>query len=315
MEACRPLVVSTVVAIAMLAGGCADDDKQPSSAGTPETSSSSAPPDEVTGASEQIDIGGRELHLECWGDPVAGEPTILLVSGQGPPVSYWHLMAADLAGDGHHVCGYDRAGVGGSDPPPEARRTTDDQVTDMVALLDAVDLEEPLVVVAHSLGSLPTLGLVGRAPERVAGVVLVDPWAPRVSTTTRAALPPETPNESPELAEERRFLNDFMFDPAQNPEHLLLAACDDEAVALLDEEAPLFGDLPVIVLQAPLPTRPAGLPRDYHAVARTSWVEGNKEFAAESTRGAVVEVEDTGHDIHVDQPEVVMDAIREVMAG
>ena len=131
----------------------------------------------------------------------------------------------------------------------------------------------------------------------------------------QGSLPPETPNESPELAEERRFLNDFMFDPAQNPEHLLLAACDDEAVALLDEEVPLFGDLPVIVLQAPLPTRPAGLPRDYHAVARTSSVEGNREFAAESTRGAVVEVEDTGHDIHVDQPGVVMDAIREVMAG
>jgi len=313
MEARVPLVVSLVVAIALLVGGCAEDGEQPSPPSTRDTTSD--PAGEIATSSEPIDIGGRSLYLECWGERVAGEPTVLLISGQGPPVSYWQLMAADFAGDGHHVCGYDRAGVGGSDPPPEARRTTDDQVTDLVALLDAVDLEEPLVVVAHSLGSLPALGLVGRAPERVAGVVLVDPWAPRVSAATRAALPPETPNESPELAEERRFLNDFMFDPAQNPEHLLLATCDDDAVALLDEPAPLFGDLPVIVLQAPLPPRPAGIPRGYDAVARTAWVDGNEEFAAESTRGTVIEVEDTGHDIHVDQPEVVMDAIRDVIAG
>ena len=39
------------------------------------------------------------------------------------------------------------------------------------------------------------------------------------------------------------------------------------------------------------------------------------ELAAESTRGTLIEVEDTGHNIHDDQPEIVMDAIRDVMAG
>jgi pimeloyl-ACP methyl ester carboxylesterase len=77
----------------------------------------------------------------------------------------------------------------------------------------------------------------------------------------------------------------------------------------------LFGDLPVIVLQAPLPKRPAGLPRAYDAIARAAWVSGNEEFAHESTHGKVIVVDDTGHDIHVDQPEAVINAIRAVMAG
>jgi len=51
-------------------------------------------------------------------------------------------------------------GYRGSDPAPEARRTTEDQVTELVALLDAAELQEPIVVVAHSLGSLPAIGLV-----------------------------------------------------------------------------------------------------------------------------------------------------------
>jgi pimeloyl-ACP methyl ester carboxylesterase len=173
--------------------------------------------DDVVETEEGIDIGGRSLHLECWGERVAGEPSVLLISGQGPTTSSWELMASEFAADGHHLCAYDRAGVGGSDPAPEASRTTEDQVTDLVALLDAADLQEPIVLAAHSLGSLPAVGLVDRAPERVAGVVLVDPWSPRVSAAQRAALPPEKPDASPVVADERRFLTDFLFDPAQNP--------------------------------------------------------------------------------------------------
>jgi pimeloyl-ACP methyl ester carboxylesterase len=315
MEARLPLVVPLVLVIAVLVGGCGGDEDKPGPSSAEESSSTSDSADVIAKSSENVDIGGRSLYLKCWGEPVADEPTVLLISGQGPPLSYWEPMANGFAGEGHHLCAYDRAGVGGSDFAPEPRRTTDDQVTELVALLDAVDLEEPLVVVAHSLGSLPALGLVDAAPERVAGVVLVDPWAPRVSGITRAALPPETPNESADLAEERLFLTEKMFDPFQNAEHLVLATCDEIAISQLDEPGPVFGDIPVIVLQAPLPERPAGIPRDYDAVARKAWVDANLEFAAESTRGKVVEVEDTGHDIHVDQPGVVMDAIREVMAG
>lgn len=311
----RLRLLGVAMTTALLVGACGDDEQPSSAAPSPSASSSSTLPDQVAHSAEAVDIGGRSLWLECWGEPGPGEATVLLISGQGPTVSYWEPMASDYARAGHHVCGYDRSGVGGSEFAPEARRTTDDQVTELVALLDAAGLTGPLVVVAHSLGSLPALGLVHAAPERVTGVVLVDPWSPRVAIATRAALPPRSPDESSELAEERRFLTDFMLDPGQNPEHLLLVACDDEAVVLLDEPGPLFGDRPLVVLQAPLPERPAGLPRAYDAVARAAWVAGNEEYARESTRGRMVEVADTGHDIHTDQPRVVMGAIDEVLAG
>jgi pimeloyl-ACP methyl ester carboxylesterase len=187
-------------------------------------------------------------------------------------------------------------------------------VTDLVALLDAADLQEPVVLAAHSLGSHPAVGLVARAPQRVAGVVLVDPLPPRVSAVQRAALPPETPGESPEVADERNFLTDVLFDPAQNPEHLLLAASDEEVAKLLDEPGPIFGDLPVVVLRGP-PLPLPGLPDTYRAATVAAFSDGFKEFAAESTRGILIEVEDTGHNIQDDQPQVVMDAIRDVMAG
>lgn len=146
-------------------------------------------------------------------------------------------------------------------------------------------------------------------------MVLVDPWSPRVSAAQLAALPKEKPHESPQVAEERRFLTDYLSDPSQNSEHLLLTACNEEAARLLDEPGPALGDLPVVVLRAPPPPYLPGLPRAYHAATLAAIDEGAKELAAESTHGTLVKVEDTGHNIQDDQPEAVIDAIRDVMAG
>ena len=311
------LAVAVAAAAALLSGGCTGNDDPPRSSSesrtTDATTTESA--DDVVETQDNIDIGGRELYLRCWGQPVPDEPTILLLAGSGPTTSAWEPMAVDLATDRHHLCAYDRLGVGRSAALFDAPRSTKDQVDDLVALLDAADLQEPVVVVAHSLGSFPVVGLVDRAPERVAGVVLVDPWGPRVSAARRAALPPRKPHESPELADERRFLNDYLYDPAQNPEHLLLAD-DEEAVrVILDKPGPIFGDLPVVLLQAPqLPFLP-GLTHRYHEANVAAIAAGNEEFVAESRRGTLIKVEDTGHNIQDDRPEVVMAAILDVLAG
>lgn len=321
----RSLLAVWIAASAFLMAGCAgdeDDDKASSSQETEDqqatdatSSASSASVDDVVRTDLDVDVGGRSIYMRCWGEPVDGESTVLLISGQGPTLSYWDYMAAQFALGGHHLCAYDRAGVGSSEVPPEDRRTTKDQVADLVALLDGTDLNEPLVLVAHSLGSLPAIGLASQAPERVAGVVFLDPWTPRTRTALLAALPPEKPHEPAALMEERQFLTEFPTDPTQNSEHLLVAASDQEVIEQLDRPGLLFGDSTVIVLQAPLPPRPAGIPLSYHKAANAAVIGGNKELAAESADGEVIEVEDTGHNIHEDQPEVVMDAILDVLAG
>ena len=315
MEARSWLFASLAVMTVILGTGCAQDGMEPSPVGAEDSSGTSDTADEIARSSEPIDIGGRSLHLQCWGERVSGEPTVLLITGHGPTTSSWELLASAFAADGHHLCSYDRAGVGGSDPAPEPSRTTADQVIDLVALLDAAELQEPVVLVAHSPGSQPAVGLVARAPERVAGVVLVDPLPPRFGAAQRAALPPEKPDESPEVAEERRFPTEVLFDPAQNPEHLLLAASDDEVATLLYAPGPIFGDLPTVVLQGPGPPPVPGLPDSYHAASRAALDDGVRELAAESTHGTLIEVEDTSHNIQDDQPDIVMDAIRVVMAG
>ena len=67
------------------------------------------------------------------------------------------------------------------------------------------------------------------------------------------------------------------------------------------------------MLQAPHPDFP-GLPKSFLAAEEAAIDEGNQELAAESARGSVVQVEDTGHYIMMDRPDAVIDAILDVIA-
>ncbi len=142
---------------ALLASGCSgsEGDGRPASSPEPQaTETTSDAVDEVVETEADIDIGGRSLYLRCWGEQVSGEPTVLLLAGFDQPTDTWLPMSSDLAADGHRVCAYDRAGIGRSEPAPEPRRTLKDQVADLDALLDAADLTEPVLLVAHSAGAL-----------------------------------------------------------------------------------------------------------------------------------------------------------------
>lgn len=107
------------------------------------------------------------------------------VRGQGPTV----VLEAGGAGDGttdaygetfeeqltRHatVVTYDRAGSGRSDGPPH--RTVAAMADDLAAMLAALGLRTPAVVVGWSSGGLVAQLFTARHPNMVAGLVLLDP--------------------------------------------------------------------------------------------------------------------------------------------
>lgn len=302
------LLVRVLQLVALLAfGGCGGDDG-PGSSGA----ESAATPTVAESSYGEIDIGGRSLYYRCEGAAVGGQPTILLLAGGTLGHDSWSPMQQDYAERGHHVCSYDRAGVAGSDPAPEARRTSEDTVDDLLALTAALELEPPFVVVAHSAGALDAALLAEREPGLLAGVVLVDPLGPHLDDKARAALPPERQGESDALAEERHFLTVISYDPSQNPEHLAIADSGLLAATAIDRPGPLFGDVPMVVLQAPSPELP-GLPADYVEALHAAIDADAQQYAHESTSGTLVRVDDTGHMVMLDQPASVMQAIDEVL--
>jgi hypothetical protein len=74
-----------------------------------------------------------------------------------------------------------------------------------------------------------------------------------------------------------------------------------------------LGDLPLLVLSHGIAQKVPGMPDDVNHAYDESWQAMQVEIAALSTRGKRVVVENSGHMIHHDQPQVVVDAIREMV--
>lgn len=129
-----------------------------------------------------IDVGGHRLHAVCRGQ---GSPIVLLESGIAASSLSWTLVQPEIA-TFTRVCAYDRAGLAWSDPP-SSPRTFDRIVDELGTVLAHVGREERSVLVGHSFGSFVVRAYAARHPERVAGLVLVDPPTEWLTMTVQHA--------------------------------------------------------------------------------------------------------------------------------
>ena len=117
-----------------------------------------------------LDVGGHRLHAVCMGD---GRPAVLLESGIAASSLSWSVVQPALARE-TRVCAYDRAGLAWSEAP-SSPRTFSRIVDELGLVLDRLAPDERCVLAGHSFGSLIVRAYAARRPERVVGLVLIDP--------------------------------------------------------------------------------------------------------------------------------------------
>src|SRR5215207_8057097 len=241
---------------------------------------------------KRVDIGGRALFISCAG---SGSPTVVLEAGSGNSAETWVGVQPEVARF-TRVCSYDRAGLGQSDPAPSGVRTVQDSVDDLHALLAAADISGPIVLAGHSFGGLITRLYASQYPDDVAGVVLVDGMPPDLLASALALLP----------AEERRETFTIMrgLHP-QDPEHLDIIASGIWVMA--HPPAPV----PTVVLAAGLHGAPGASP---DPAFEDLWAELQRE-QARVLDARFVPVLEGDHFIQQDRPEVVIEAIHQVVEG
>ncbi len=120
-----------------------------------------------------VDIGRHRLHLHDSGNPVSSAPTVILEAGLAATSLSWALVQPAIA-EFAQVASYDRAGLGWSDNACKPA-TALNAATDLYALLQNADLPAPYILVGHSFGGLIVRIFQQLHPDKVAGLVLVDP--------------------------------------------------------------------------------------------------------------------------------------------
>jgi pimeloyl-ACP methyl ester carboxylesterase len=117
-----------------------------------------------------VDVGGYRLEARVKG---AGNPAVVFETGfTGGILLYWKLQ--DRIAEHTRTLVYERAGLGRSDPGPQPR-TAEQMARDLHALLAALDIRPPVVLVGHSAGGLFMRVFAHDYPAEVAAMVFIDP--------------------------------------------------------------------------------------------------------------------------------------------
>ena len=236
------------------------------------------------------------------GEP--SDPSVLLLAGFNTELEHAWDAVQPAIGRFARVCAYDRLGVGNSDPPP-ARQTFADLADQMDAVVTALHLHRPVVLVAHSLGGAVAMTWAETAPERrrrtgahrchAAGVPADrDERSSRERGTTAGA--------------ELRSSLATLLVPHANAEHLAGRR------GLLTGTFGDLGSVPVTALTHTI-SEWGDVSRKQGALLDSSWLTGQQAWADLSSNGQVVSVPDAGHEIQVDQPAAVVDTVRQVVSG
>lgn len=272
--------------------------------------------------------GGRRLWLECRGQ---GSPTVVLDAGAGNNADVWDAVAlppesgqtAVLPGVAEftRVCAYDRPGTmldadhrSRSDPVPMPRAAAD-SVADLHALLETAGVPGPYVMVGHSMGGIILRLYAATYSDEVVGLVLVDASHEEQNARFEAALGDEAWAAFERLQEEalpnleddpvlERFDFDVSF--AQLREAAAARPLPPLPLVVLSHGVPVSAELP--------PELKSQFPPDFpwEDLERV-WQELQTELAGLAPGARHTIATESGHYIQLQQPELVIEAIRQVV--
>jgi pimeloyl-ACP methyl ester carboxylesterase len=269
-----------------------------------------------------IDIGGsRKMYLECRG---TGSPTVVLVGGLRASAEDWGIADKSAPAALHEVskftrvCACDRPGTPVGEKPSRSDSvpqpvTAGDAVADLHALLTAAGEAKPYVLVGHSYGGLIVRLYASTYPEDVSGLVLVDALSEGIQDA-------ETPEQW--AIQQKLTEGDVREDLALYPalERIDVDRSFDQIRAALP-----LRPLPLVVLSADRPwgpqipsmiaegKLPAEVPPDFGYVTDAAQKQAQAQLAELVPGAKHITNTNSGHEIHKEQPQLVIDSIRQVV--
>jgi pimeloyl-ACP methyl ester carboxylesterase len=114
---------------------------------------------------------------------VGAGPDLVMVHGITGNLAVWHLHIVPALSERFRVLTYDLRGHGYSGAPSTGY-SPDDMAGDLLQLLDAIEIERP-VVIGHSYGADIALYFAGRYPERVEQIIAIESALPALEDARR----------------------------------------------------------------------------------------------------------------------------------
>lgn len=273
--------------------------------------------------------------------------TIVILTGMGSSFDEWYTITETLS-EKNRVVMFHRPGLGESEIGNETRNT-EAVVEELLDLLSALEITEPIILVGHSYGGLCAQHFAKSHPYKVAGLVLVDSTSVDLQELDELDLPVLDKDETDEVWLEkcksyslmeqeqiRRKINptlsgklklipnevqqrllDFQIRPSlYKAIYSEISNWKQDAKIIKSIETTL--NVPLIVLgrdkefSIKLGTQ-VGLPDEELRIFEEKWQELITRQVNLSNNRKILFVRNSSHSIHIDRPDIVIQSISELV--
>jgi pimeloyl-ACP methyl ester carboxylesterase len=247
-----------------------------------------------------VDVGGYHLDVLQAG---SGTPAIILVAGLGGALDTWQQIWPSAA-EFSTVVAYSRAGLGRSESGKHAHTATD-AVIELHALLKALQLRPPYVLVGKSYGGILVRLYTSLYPSEVGGLVIaegsheqqVQRWG-KIDATYPAAF--------------RSFFESRLktLKPGAEADEIR-ETLRIQAAGAVEGMKPL-PDIPIAVLTS-MKAEPNPQYVNESKQGHEAWRKMHDEWFRCSRNGVHIVTTRSGHGIEVEEPQLIVEAIRFVL--
>lgn len=277
---------------------------------------SGVPVSELASAEDQfVEFGDLSLRYREYGQPGNGRPELVLIHGFANNLHSFRDLVPLLA-DCCHVIAVDLPGFGLSSKPADPRYYSYDAMAkNMVAVAAAAGMQRP-VYVGHSLGGLIGLLAELEAPTS-AGLILIDPglYADVAAQFAGFTSIFPLPRLSAKQFGKRDFRVQMISSSYRNSD--VLSEADIDNLMLASQTDDYLAGMTAMLSHPPSGEPAAGKISLIKAPVLSFWSTQNGEPRPDAARlqedlpeSRNVVVQDAGHYIHEEQPELVAEEIK-----
>jgi len=258
----------------------------------------------------------NKIHLHCIGE---GSPIIVFDSGVGGSHLDW-VNVQSRAGEFTQACSYDRSGYGWSEMGIKPR-TSKRIVSELTKILKIAKKEPPYILVGHSFGGLNMQLFARTNPKDVVGLVLIDSiHTEQYKRFENAGIEIPTMNTTRFLLGSKDQVTEGMPEEYKDIAYELVRS--DEAVSSMFNElrnihvstqeistAAKMPDIPISVITHGKKVWDNPMFKNMEEI----WLELQTQLSQSSSKGKLLIADSSGHHIHLEQPELILNEIKSIL--
>lgn len=238
-----------------------------------------------------VEIRGKKQYYVNKGE---GNPVVVFVSGLGPTMDDFFEIQNKISKTTQTFC-YDRAGVGKSEPFNNDR-SLENISSELKELLEKVKISKPFILVGHSRGGLIARFFANKYPDKICGLILIDPALPEHRSMKRSQ------RTDKEKVEFDAFYNSFCTDSIKYSATIRSEFNAADSASISGKNFP--SNIPITIIASNKITK------DKYSKADTKIkVDLLNAYLKTAPQIKLILTNKSGHFIHEDEPKLVVKEI------